>query len=151
MTVTHQTNVTEDLIIVDRAFFTIKVYPDKLFAEYSIKADSVLNVAVAEESKRVLVKLNPGKKYYLLVGSEGFFRVTRKARRLGALKEFATHLAAVACYTSNASLSLLGELYNKLNKPAVPTCVFQSREAAEEWLREKMTHDLGENWESSYK
>ena len=93
---------------------------------------------IAKQAKKVLEQENTGVKYYLYVEPEGFFRVTRKARKLGASKDFSSHLAAVAFVTSNSSLALLGELYNKINKPSVPTKVFSSKEAAKEWLAEQI-------------
>lgn len=125
-------------LILDEPNFLLKIYPELDFAEYMIKNDTVLNEDVARATKKMLEETLPGRKYFLLVSCEGFFRVTRKARRLGADKEFSAYLTAVGCYTNNPSLSLIGELYNKINKPAVPTQVFPRRENALEWLKEMM-------------
>jgi hypothetical protein len=125
-----------ELDIIDNPSFILKVRADSDYAEYIIKDGVLYDEGLARETKMLLEKLNPGKKYYLLVSSEGFFRVTKKARKLGATQKFSSHLAAVAYFTNNSSLALLGELYNKINKPAVPTKVFSSRELAEEWLQE---------------
>jgi hypothetical protein len=125
-------------VLFERSNFTIKIYPGSDFAEFIIKGDTVFDDRSALESKKILEKARPGKKYYLLVSSSGFFKITKKARLLGADRLFSSHLAAVSCYTSNFSLSLLGELYNKLNKPFVTTRVFPSREAAMEWLTDQM-------------
>lgn len=122
---------------IDMPSFTLKLIPSSDLAEYVIKEGVLLDEKLAWETKELLERLRPGKKYYLLVSSEGFFRVTKKARKLGASGKFSSHLAAVACYTTNASLALLGELYNKINKPAVATRVFATKEAAEEWLEEQ--------------
>ena|SRR6218665_2357818 len=126
----------------DRSNFTIKVYPNSDFAEFIIKADTVFDDRAAEDSKKILEEARPGKKYFLLVSSSGFFKITKRARRLGADRLFSSHLAAVACYTGNFSLSLLGELYNKLNKPFVITRVFPSREPALEWLMDQMVQSV---------
>jgi hypothetical protein len=125
-------------VLFERSNFTIKIYPDSDFAEFIIKSDTVFDDRAALQSKKLLESARPGKKYYLLVSSSGFFKITKRARRLGADRLFSSHLAAVSCYTNNFSLSLLGELYNKLNKPFVTTRVFPSREPAMEWLTEQM-------------
>jgi hypothetical protein len=125
-------------LLIEKAGYTLKIYPENNLAEYLLKAETLLDEKMSRESKRDLENAFPGKKYFLLVGSEGFFMVTRKARKLAASKKFSNHLSAVGCYTTNSSLSLLAELYIKLNKPAVPTKLFYSREAAMEWLREQM-------------
>lgn len=114
------------------------IFPGSPWAEFHVAPDAVLDEKVSWEAKKVLEEAGPGIRFFLLVDSEGFFRVTRKARKLAASREFSTHLAAVACYTSNATISLLGDLYNKINKPAVPTRVFNHRETAVEWLSELM-------------
>jgi hypothetical protein len=124
--------------LFERSNFTIKIYPDSDFAEFIIKGDTVFDDRAALKSKKILEEARPGKKYYLLVSSSGFFKITKRARRLGADRLFSSHLAAVACYTGNFSLFLLGELYNKLNKPFVTTRVFPSREPAMEWLTDQM-------------
>src|SRR2546423_343715 len=105
---------------------------NKQFAELIIKDSVVFGEEEAWETKHIIEE-NCLEKCYLLVGSEGFFIPTKEARALGANVEFSSHLAAVACYTNNPSLSLMGELYNKINKPAVQTRVFNRRESAVEW------------------
>lgn len=139
MSLSTQTDLSGPPLIIEKPAFTIKLYTGSDFAEFIIKSDMHLDEKVARESKKILEETNPGIRYFLLVSSEGLFRLSRKARRLGADKTFSTHLAAVACYTSNYTLSLLGELYNKINKPAVLTRVFSNRAAAKEWLLEQRT------------
>jgi hypothetical protein len=113
------------------------------FAELIMKDNAVFTVNAARQSKSMLENANPGVRYHLLVSCEGFFRVTRGARKTGADAAFSTHLAAVACYTSNPSLWLLGELYNKINKPVVSTSLFLSRDGALKWLSERAGRPLG--------
>jgi hypothetical protein len=124
--------------IIDRQGYFLKINPLSELTEFVIKADVIFDEILVRDSKNILEQIRPGHKHYLLVSSDGFFRLTRKARKIGASKDFSTHLAAVGCYTSNFSLALLGELYNKINKPAVPTRVFNSKEIATEWLEEQM-------------
>jgi hypothetical protein len=121
-------------VVTDHPQFVLKYSRETPFAEFIIRDGVLYDEPLACETRRILAEASPGKKYLLLVHSDGFFRVTRKVRRLGASKDFSSHLSAVAFFTSNSSLALLGELYNKINKPAVPTRVFSSRESAEEWL-----------------
>jgi hypothetical protein len=129
--------------IFDRPGYRVKIYPNSEITELIIKADVSLNEVFVRDSKKVLTEARPGHKHFLLVGAEGFFRLTKRARRIGAGKMFSSHLAAVACYTSNYSLALLGELYNKINKPFVPTKVFYTKEAAQDWLMEKIWKQKG--------
>jgi hypothetical protein len=130
-------NVIQEEIIV-KPNYVLKIFQENNLAELIFNAGAVLDEPLAREIKRTLVTTHPERKYNLLVGSKGFFRVTKGARILGARKSFSTHLAAAACYTSNSSLALLGELYTKINKPAVTTRVFSWREEALEWLLANM-------------
>ncbi len=108
------------------------------YAELLIKDNILITAKMAREMKRTMEAAYPCNRYYLLVGGVDFFRVTKEARRLGADPVFSSHLAAVACYTTNPSLMLLGELYNKINKPAVTTRIFTLRETARQWLFDQM-------------
>jgi hypothetical protein len=121
-------------IVVDLPQFILKYSAASSYAELMIRDGVVYDEQVARKTRQLLIDANQKTKYRLLVHAEGFFRVTRKVRKLGATMPFSSHLAAVSFFTNNASLALLGELYNKINKPAVPTRVFSSREQAEEWL-----------------
>jgi hypothetical protein len=134
----HSTQVQSTFTTIESPEFTIRFSTGSCFAELIFREGALFDENLARQTKLLLEESNPDKKYFLLVQSEGFFHVTKKARRTGADKTFSSHLAAVACFTNNATLFLLGELYNKINKPAVPTRVFHSREAAEEWLFTQM-------------
>jgi hypothetical protein len=123
---------------IEHSSFLLYIYPQNDLAELTFKAGSVLDEVVAYEIKDLLEKARPERKYNLLVSSKGFFKITRNARILAAKKSFSSHLKAVACYTTNASLILLGELYNKINKPTVVTKIFPDREMALEWLVENI-------------
>jgi hypothetical protein len=111
---------------------------DDYFVEFVVKGDILFNAEHLRESKEMLLMNYPGKKFFVLFVGEEFFQVTKEARELAASKEFSSHLAAVALHTKNFSLRLLGDLYMKINKPNAPTKFFSDREAAIEWLREKM-------------
>ena len=131
--------IPDSALLLERPGYTLKINQENGQAEFLVKAETLLDDKLVRRAKEDLEMLCPGKKFFLLVGSNGFFRVTRKARKLAASRKFSDHLRAVACYTSNSSLALLAELYIKLNKPAVPTHLFYSRELALEWLHEQMT------------
>src|SRR4051812_9108569 len=80
--------------------FTLRLYPDSDYVEYVIKEGVIYDEAVARQTKSILESVHPDRKTYLLVTSNGFFRVGKKVRKLGASKEFSSHLAAVAFYST---------------------------------------------------
>jgi hypothetical protein len=133
-----QLNLHIEAEIIKRPGYTILFFQDTEIAELIMDSDIIMDVGMVKEIKDVLVKARPGIQYFLLVGSQGFFRVKKEARRLGAKKRFSSHLAAMACYTTNTSLALVADLYVKINKPAVPTRLFSSRESALHWLSKQM-------------
>jgi hypothetical protein len=115
----------------------MKVHDDGLL-EYTIKEGVEMDTEFILNIKETLEALRPGQKYYCLSDSVGFFNITYEARELSATEEFSSHLAAVAFFTSNYSLQLMGDVYNKINKPVVETKIFADRDSALEWLREQM-------------
>jgi hypothetical protein len=84
------------------------------------------------------VNYKPGRKFYVLMESEEEFNPTPDARRAGASKEYAQHVAALAFYSSNVVLKIVGNLFIKVSRPVVPTRFFDEREKAIEWLKKFM-------------
>jgi hypothetical protein len=117
--------------------FKMNVYEDG-FVDFIVKKDTLVEAKDFWQSKEMSVNYMPGKKFYVLVESEGLFQITMGARDLGASKEYSDHMAAVALYSSNLSLKIIGNLYIKLKRPASPTKFFDDRNKAVQWLREQM-------------
>lgn len=114
----------------------IRLYDDDLL-EYSIKEGVVLNAADVLFGKKETTRRRPGKKFYVLAEGVDFFTMTSEAREICASKEFSDNTHAIAFFTHNISVMLLGELYNKINKPHIPTKVFYNLDNAREWLNEQ--------------
>lgn len=108
---------------------------DNEYMEFLIKKDAVLNENHMWQSKKEAESYMPGKLFYVLLGGEEFFQVTKEAREVAASDSFSTHLAAVALFSNELSLKILGNLYIKINKPNVATKFFNDRKRAEEWLQ----------------
>ena len=106
--------------------------------EYYVKEGATIDAETAEEGKRRITELYPGLKFYVMAEGYNFFTFTSEARKLCATKEFSDNTIAVTFYTANISLLLLGEMYLKINKPFVPTKIFNNRDNAKEWLYEQM-------------
>jgi hypothetical protein len=117
--------------------FIMKVHDDA-YIEFIVKKDVVLDVGDLWESRKMSLEYLPGKKFYVLMEAEDLFNLTKETRDTGASREFGKDLHAVAMYSSNFSMKLLGNLYIRINKPAVPTRLFDKRDEAEKWLRTMM-------------
>jgi hypothetical protein len=105
------------------------------FYEILIKENVTLDVELLLEIKNISENNHLHTKSCILVEGVGFFNVTKEVRELGAEKKFSARAMAVACFFKNPSLLLIGELYNKINKPAVETKMFTNREKAKNWLK----------------
>jgi hypothetical protein len=70
--------------------------------------------------------------------------VNNAARRLAASSEYAQYTAALALCTSNLALRIMGNLFLKINKPAVATRLFETREEALTWLHKQMERQKGQ-------
>jgi hypothetical protein len=114
--------------------YLIRIHDDNLM-ECKIKEGVAIDTEFLLKGKKMLEELLPGNKYYLLSEGIGFFSITQEAREMIASPEYSSHLRAVAFYTTNYSLKLLADMYNKINKPVVLTRVFTDRESAMEWLK----------------
>ena len=105
------------------------------FYEILIKENVTLDVELLLEIKSISENNHHHVKSCILIEGVGFFNVKKEVRELGAEQKFSARAIAVACYTKNPSLLLIGELYNKINKPAVETKMFTNREKAKHWLK----------------
>jgi hypothetical protein len=104
--------------------------------ECVIKKDITYEVEDALEAKAEIKKRRGNDKFYVLAEGVEFFTLTKEARELCSTKEYLDNVIANAFYTKNISILLLGEMYNKINKPPVPTKVFTDKEEALNWLNE---------------
>jgi hypothetical protein len=121
-----------DLIESDK--YTIRISRSTNYLEYIIKPDVLFDAPDAKRAKEEITALRPDEKFYVYVEGIEFFTLTKKARELAATKKFSSNTLAVAFYTKHEIIVTLGEFYNKINKPAVPTKIFTNKKKAMEWL-----------------
>ncbi|MBL7932291.1 MAG: hypothetical protein JNL60_10330, partial [Bacteroidia bacterium] len=99
--------------------YIIKIYPENNYLEYIIKPGITLDVEDAIRGKKETQKLYPDMKFFVLAESSEFFNLPKETRRFTSTKEFSDNTLCIAFYTENFSLAILGEMYNKINQPAV--------------------------------
>jgi len=124
--------------IIDSKKYTLKIDARNKYLEFSIKEGVTFDVIDAIEAKEVVKSKYPDTKFYVLSEGVEFFTMTREAREHCATKEHLDNVHCIAFYTKNISILLLGEIFNKINKPLVETKIFTDRQQAEEWLKNKM-------------
>jgi len=121
-----------DLIESDK--YIIRISRSTNYLEYIIKPDILFDAQDAQRARDEVTALRPGEKFFVYVEGVEFFTLTKKARELAASKKFSSNTLAVAFYTKHELIVTLGEFYNKINKPAVPTKIFTDKNRAMEWL-----------------
>jgi hypothetical protein len=125
--------------IIQREKYTFKIDVENQFMEYIVKPDVTIDASDVIEAKQIITERYPNMKFYVLAQGAEFFTLTKEARALGASKEYSDHIHAVAFYTTNASLLLVGNMYLKIDKPQAPTKIFGNLNTATEWLQEQMS------------
>jgi hypothetical protein len=124
--------------IIQTDKYIIRIYDEYNYMEYIIREGITLDVEDIRKAKELVVALRPGVKFYVYGEGVEFFTLTKEARELCATKEHSDNTIAIAFYTKNVSLLLLGEIFNKINKPVVPTRIFNDRKKAKAWLSQQM-------------
>ena len=117
---------------------------DSLIKEMLVKRGQTFTEQDVMESKQLSCDYKPGAKFYVLMEGEEDATVNNSARRLAASKEYAQYTEALALCTSNLALRIMGNLFLKINKPAVATRLFETREEALIWLHKQMEHQKGQ-------
>jgi hypothetical protein len=111
------------------------------YLEFKVKKDTLLEPEDLWLSRKQSLEYLPGNKFAVLMESDDFFQLGSETRRVGASKEYSKDLIAVAFYSKNLSLKILGSLYIKINRPPVPTKFFDDRDKAEKWLMTFLNKD----------
>lgn len=117
----------------NEAHFTMVIHDNQLI-EFKVKQGVSLSAEDVWLSRDLSVNYMPNKKFFVLTEAEGEFRPTQEARRAGASEEYSKHVNALAFYSNNLALKILGNLFIKVSRPIVPTRFFDEREKALEWL-----------------
>lgn len=102
---------------------------------YSIKD----NISISEKDSKEMVeaagKLGELKKFPILIMGEKHTLADKEAREFGASAEGTKFAIAVAFVIKSLAQKILGNAYLKINKPVVPTALFDKEEKAIEWLK----------------
>lgn len=93
----------------------------------------------AEEAIEAINTITQRKKYYLLTETGNNFTASAEAREYMASNIGSTSILANAIYLKSLPIRLIINVYVKINKPVVPTKVFNSEELALEWLNEQIS------------
>jgi hypothetical protein len=100
-----------------------------------IKPGSEVTVEYARENSNAVNSLFTGKKFPLLIDSRGIKSMTREARNQFTTKGRETNTLAFAIVIDSPLSRVIGNFFMGINKPAVPTRLFDDEIEAEKWLK----------------
>jgi len=88
------------------------------------------------ESKKARIDLQKGKPMKVLVDMRGLFHLSKDARDIAAEDQHAAMSIAMALVSNSLGTRMISNFFIKINKPASPTRMFNSKENALIWLSE---------------
>lgn len=114
-------------------------FHDRNIIRFKLLDDIDIEKKDAEEAIEAINTITQGKKYYLLTETGNNFTASAEAREYMANKIGTTSIVANAIYLKSLPIRLIINVYVKINKPEVPTKVFNSEALALEWLNEQIS------------
>jgi hypothetical protein len=103
-----------------------------LFVEY--KPRLVINLEVAKQIAVDRLKVSNGITRPAILNARNFVSMDRATMKYYKTKELVQYVSAAAFITGNALTSLAGNIFLTLEKPLVPTKLFNDEKKALEWL-----------------
>jgi hypothetical protein len=106
--------------------------------ENHVPMDLVVDAHTIQEVKEKNQLLSGGKKYAVLVTTAHGSTITEEARKLVAAENFRKNTIAKALLIDYLPHRIVAKFYVRVNKPAIPTRLFNNREEAMTWLRSEL-------------
>lgn len=100
-----------------------------------IKPGAVVELEQARENTTAVSSLYHGTKFPLMIDSRGIKSMTKDARNQFSTKGRETYATAFAIVIDSPLSRVIGNFFIGINKPAVPTRLFDNERDAEIWLK----------------
>ncbi|MBK7817644.1 MAG: hypothetical protein IPJ60_08880 [Sphingobacteriaceae bacterium] len=105
-------------------------------ARTSVKPGIDITLEFAMENTKVVTSFFSDKKFPILINSRGIKSMSYEARRHFSAQDRDTKTNAFAIVIGSTISRVLGNFYLGINKPAVPTKLFDNEEEATKWLQQ---------------
>lgn len=105
-------------------------------ARTCVKQGIDITLEYALENTHVVSSFFKGKKYPILIDSRGIGSMSYEARRHFSVRGRDTKTSAFGIIIGSTVSRVLGNFYLGINKPTVPTKLFDNEEEATEWLKQ---------------
>lgn len=88
------------------------------------------------------IELTEGKKYFAIIDTSNDIDSTKDAREYYANNELNRFRYADAFIVSSLPLKMVVNFFIRVNKPSIPTKMFNSKDSAFEWINEMKKRNL---------
>ncbi len=105
-------------------------------ARTCVKSGIDITLEIAQENSKVVNELICEKKFPMLIDSRGIKSMSYEARHHFSVRGRDTKTCAFAILIGSTLSRVLGNFYLGINKPAVPTKLFDNEEEATQWLKQ---------------
>lgn len=104
-------------------------------ARTKVKKGAEVELAEAKENSVAVNSLSQnGKKFPLIIDARGIKSMSREARNQFSTKGRETSVTSFAIIIDSPLSRVIGNFFMGINKPAVPSKLFENEEKAKEWL-----------------
>lgn len=104
-------------------------------ARTKVKPGSEVGIKEARENSRAVNSLSVnGDKFPLLIDARGIKSMSREARNQFSTRGRETQVTSFAIIIDSPLSRVIGNFFMGINKPAVPTRLFENEKAAIKWL-----------------
>ena len=121
------------IALLDNEFIKIELENEILVGEWK---DSFIDLAVAEKAVNSRLHVLKEKKYPFLVQIKSIKNSTKEARDFLASEKGCEGLIAGAILVDSVFENMIASLFIFLNRPLIPTRVFNDETKAREWLKQ---------------
>ncbi len=104
-------------------------------ARTKVKPDSEITLEQAIENGKAVTSLFIDKKFPILIDSRGIRSMTREAREQFSLNGRESKTSAFGIIIKSPLSRVLGNFFMGVNKPTVPTRLFDNEDDAIQWLK----------------
>jgi hypothetical protein len=116
------------------AFFTW-MGPDGI-CRTSTKAGAEVELKHAKENSIIVNGLHQDKKFPLLVDSRSIRSISKEARRHFSTNGRETKITSIAILVNSPLSRVIGNFFMGINRPQVPTRLFETEADATDWLKQ---------------
>lgn len=100
-----------------------------------IKKGAEVSLQCARENTNLVNSFYKGKKFPLLIDATDIKSISREARNQFSSKNRETYVKAYGIIVSSLISRVIANFFMNINKPTIPTKLFENEQEAEKWLK----------------